>query len=376
MCYNADMKKLLATISVFFFSVTACFAYSDSSSEAVTALSEEGILGGYSDGTFRPDAKINRAEFMKVAVAASGNSAAGSDCFSDVGDEWFAKYVCYAKTVGWVKGYSDSTFKPTQEITLIEALKILASALKVDLIEPTGKEWYSAPLETLAEMKAIPDSLHYYAEALSREETAELVWRIKDNKTDQSATTFSEFEGPICMDFQEETYDNIDMDRVRSTWLSWYNTARGDMGLPAYYYNEQLDRTAFIWSDYSRSRGYIDHKRPGQTAYYDYYMIEDWFENLGLSFENNSQVTFTENIGRGPYSCDAEDCTDELLASIKYTFDYYMNEVNSSYRPHYNSIMNSYFKEIGLGIAINSSQYYLTVHYGTAITSNPSPICD
>ena len=97
---------------------------------------------------------------MKVAVAASGNSAAGSDCFSDVTDEWFAKYVCYAKTVGWVKGYSDSTFKPTQEITLIEALKILASALKVDLAEPTGKEWYSAPLETLAAMNAIPDTQH------------------------------------------------------------------------------------------------------------------------------------------------------------------------------------------------------------------------
>ena len=105
-------------------------------------------------------------------------------------------------------------------------------------------------------------------------------------------------------------------------------------------------------------------------------MIEDWFENLGLTFENKSRVTFTENIGLGPYSCDAEDCTDELIAMIKYSFDYYMNEVNSSYRPHYNSIMNSYFKEIGLGIAISSSQYYLTVHYGTAITSNPSPICD
>ena len=240
------MKKLLATISVFFFSVITCFAYSDSSSEAVTALSEEGILGGYSDGTFRPDAKINRAEFMKVAVAASGNSAAGSDCFSDVTDEWFAKYVCYAKTVGWVKGYSDSTFKPTQEITLIEALKILASALKVDLAEPTGKEWYSAPLETLAAMNAIPDTLHYYAEALSRGETAELVWRITDKKTDQPATTFAEFKGPICMEFEAETYDNIDMDRVRSTWLSWYNTARADKGLPAYIYNEQLDRTAFI----------------------------------------------------------------------------------------------------------------------------------
>lgn len=374
------MRKLLAIASILFFSVTLCFAFSDTANyefeDSVSELSKEGILSGYSDGTFRPDSKITRAEFIKVVVATTGNTPAGGDCFNDVGEEWFAKYVCYAKTSGWVKGHSDGNFLPNDEITLIEALKILVSAFDIETIDPVGAEWYSASLETLAGQNAIPDTLHYYSEDLTRGETAELVWRIKEDKDELSATTLDEFKGPICNDSQAESYDNIDMDKVRSTWLTWYNSARADNGLSAYVYNVQLDRTAFIWSDYSRSRGYIDHKRVGQTAYYDYYMIEDWFRDLGLTFENDNRVTFTENIGRGPYSCEATDCTDELISSIKYTFDYYMNEVNSSYRPHYNSIMNAYFKEVGFGIVLSDDQYYLTVHYATAITSDPAPICD
>jgi hypothetical protein len=55
-----------------------------------------------------------------------------------------------------------------------------------------------------------------------------------------------------------------------------------------------------------------------------------------------------------------------------------MAEKDKAYKAHYNSIMNKYFKEIGLGIAVDRSthKYYLTVHYGTEIISNPWPICN
>ena len=80
-------------------------------------------------------------------------------------------------------------------------------------------------------------------------------------------------------------------------------------------------------------------------------------------------VTYSENIGYGPFNCSESDCTDELIANIRSTFDFYMSEKDQSYRPHYNSVMNAYFKEIGLGITIDESQnrYYLTVHYGTEL---------
>ena len=146
--------------------------------------------------------------------------------------------------------------------------------------------------------------------------------------------------------------------------------------MSAYVHDEQLDRTALIWSEYGRSEGKMTHTRPGTTAYYDYYAILNWFADLGLTFTSVGGYTFTENIGRGPYSCSADDCTDELLDAIEYTFDYYMSEAGSSYRPHYNSIMNSEFQKIGFGLVVSDSSYFMTIHYATEITSSVAPACD
>jgi hypothetical protein len=44
-----------------------------------------------------------------------------------------------------------------------------------------------------------------------------------------------------------------------------------------------------------------------------------------------------------------------------------MDEKDKAYKPHYNSLMNQYFKEIGLGIVLGNGKYYLTVHYGTEL---------
>ena len=50
--------------------------------------------------------------------------------------------------------------------------------------------------------------------------------------------------------------------------------------------NWNLNQSATVWSEFSEDRGYIDHKRPGTTAYYDYWAITSWFADLGLVFEN------------------------------------------------------------------------------------------
>lgn len=343
---------------------------------AIDVLSEAGVIGGYEDGSFRPDTLINRAEFVKILVMMSGLEAAGSDCFTDVAEEWFAASVCAAKEAGWINGYDDGSFGPANSIVLIEALKIVVNAFEVELNDPVGEEWYSAPLETMALRQAIPTSLNHYTEQLTRGEAVEIVWRTAYDVQMEPATALDEFEGASCSEFQPETYDNIDLDRVRDTWFEWTNDARAAQGLDPYVHDTQLDRTGTIWAAYSRDRGYIDHKRPGTSAYYDYYAIQSWFKNLGLTFKNLGGYTFVENIGRGPYSCSAEDCTEEVIDMMKYTFDYFMSEAGLAYRPHYNSIMSSYYAHIGFGIVVTDSEYYLTVHYATEIISDPAPFCD
>lgn len=382
------MKKFLfplfATAFVFL-TANPLSAYSDvsESSEFATAiewLTEQGAISGYNDGTFKPENKITRAEFLKILVYFKEGgipTLPEETCFEDVDlEEWYAPYVCFGQKEGIVNGYPDGSFGPTDKINLVEASKILAETLDLEWTEdPVGEEWYSPYLETLSALGAYPNTLEYLNENITRGEVAEMLWRVAEEKTEEPSKTWEEFSS-ACSPFEYDIPENIDVKRIEETWLSWTNATRASQGLAPYTYNDQLMRSATEWAQYGKSRGYMDHKRPGTSAYYDYYAIQDWFADLGLIFANKGGYTFTENIGRGPYSCSAQDCTDELLDAIWYTYDYYLSEAGSSYSPHWNSIVNTQFKEIGFGITVDSGSYYLTVHYATEITSDPAPLCD
>ncbi len=97
---------------------------------AIYSLRDRGVIGGYADGTFRPDASMNRAEFIKILVAGfQGDEVRGeTDCFRDVSDEWFAPYACAAKRLRWIDGYPDGTFRPAQRVNRAEAMKIVITA--------------------------------------------------------------------------------------------------------------------------------------------------------------------------------------------------------------------------------------------------------
>jgi hypothetical protein len=100
------------------------------SRRAIEYLQREGILQGYPDGRFLPAGTINRAEFLKVLVAAkvtAGEIAPYSSCFPDVIDQWYAPSVCYALAQGWVQGYPDGTFGPERPVAFAEALKMLVN---------------------------------------------------------------------------------------------------------------------------------------------------------------------------------------------------------------------------------------------------------
>ena len=98
---------------------------------AVSTLCHMGVLGGYSDGTFRPNAPITRAEFAKIAVSfAQTNGSAVYSYFTDVKTtDWFAPYVTAAKDSSLIEGYSDGSFKPENRITRAEACTIVNRVL-------------------------------------------------------------------------------------------------------------------------------------------------------------------------------------------------------------------------------------------------------
>lgn len=100
----------------------------DNDLASINLLKDLKIIHGYPDGTFKPKNKINRAEFSKIVIEAKyGDSdISGSNCFPDVSEDWFAKYVCTAKAKGIISGYANGKFLPDSNINLVEAYKILS----------------------------------------------------------------------------------------------------------------------------------------------------------------------------------------------------------------------------------------------------------
>ena len=106
--------------------------------DAIQYAKDSGIVEGYADGYYKPAKEINRAEFLKILLETKYKTelelAVGSNCFEDIiGDEWFEKYVCYAKDIGVVNGYDDGTYKPSIEINRAEFTKIIIEATYDDL---------------------------------------------------------------------------------------------------------------------------------------------------------------------------------------------------------------------------------------------------
>ena len=93
-------------------------------------MQQFGVITGYSDGSFRPDAPVTRAEFAAIASRFE-KLTKGSKSFTDVPDTyWAARYINFAATRGWVTGYSDGTFKPENPITRAEVAAVTCRLLE------------------------------------------------------------------------------------------------------------------------------------------------------------------------------------------------------------------------------------------------------
>ena len=89
-----------------------------------------GIISGYADGSFRPNAPVTRAEFAVIASRFEKLTEGGKH-FTDVTSaHWAAKYIDFAATRGWVTGYADGTFKPENPITRAEVAAVTCRLLE------------------------------------------------------------------------------------------------------------------------------------------------------------------------------------------------------------------------------------------------------
>ena len=100
--------------------------------QTVSTLARMGIVKGYEDGSFRPNAPITRAEFGAIATRFFAETGATYEpgTFTDVtGDEWFANAIQDAVNLGLIGGYPDGTVRPNNNITRAEACAIVNRTL-------------------------------------------------------------------------------------------------------------------------------------------------------------------------------------------------------------------------------------------------------
>ena len=104
--------------------------------KAVNTLASLGMLGGYPDGTFQPERTITRAEFAVVALAFTDGGSGASCSFTDVNrSDWFYPYAAQASAYGWIGGYPDGSFRPNNKITRAEVSVIVNNMLGRDADE-------------------------------------------------------------------------------------------------------------------------------------------------------------------------------------------------------------------------------------------------
>ncbi|CEN76362.1 putative S-layer protein [[Clostridium] sordellii] len=133
-------KHLISTFALGMILSTTLSVYADKkvkdidghwANKQISKFIENSYANGYEDNTFKPDNQITRAEFVKLVNKYFGFNDKGVSKFKDINQkDWYYNDVCIAIKAGYINGYEDKTFRPDNPITREEASKIIVSIKK------------------------------------------------------------------------------------------------------------------------------------------------------------------------------------------------------------------------------------------------------
>ena len=158
-------------------------------SDAIYECYEEGIINGYTDGTYLPDSNLTRAEAAKIIALTYGlSSDASSSSFSDVSDShWALAYIEACVEAGIISGYTDGTFLPEQNVTRAEMAQMIAAAsglssdAETSSFSDVSSGWALAYIEACVEAGIITgysDGTFLPENGITRAEAATIISRV------------------------------------------------------------------------------------------------------------------------------------------------------------------------------------------------------
>jgi hypothetical protein len=352
------MKRLLSTLALagLLFSLvpSASAEFSDLSATdphyvSVSSLVTQSVLQGYSDGTFKPDQEVNRAEALKIILIGTGvrvdsTSAAGL-LFSDVAQaDWFSGYIGTAVTKGIVQGYNDGTFKPEQTVTRAEAMKMLTLAAGVTVpdaadsyADVTLEDWFASYASYSKQWNIEApqtDGLWHGGDAVSRGDLSEMVYRLQtvkanggsfDESTNWLRTSFDTVDVSMKVPFGWGTKT----DGVGAAFL--LDSANGQMSLLTPYDNggtllmtryanaEQLGVTELFDSIRAHTSLVISETSFGGNEalvieHNDATTYREWY----IYLPNHSLVNLVALRGQGAYEKYLEWYFNAMVSSLEY----------------------------------------------------------
>jgi len=161
--------------------------------DAIKYVKDKGVFGGYNDGTFKPDQVISRVEVLKVALKSSNRQilpTKGMLSYTDLDpNAWYIPYIATAQQNGITQGYIGGYFRPAQNVTRAEFLKILLLSSPVSL-NPTVNnapysdvnttDWSAVFAQFAKEKNLLPSTAHGFKanEEITRGEVAEIIYRL------------------------------------------------------------------------------------------------------------------------------------------------------------------------------------------------------
>ena len=159
--------------------------------EVVDTLVQLGVINGYTDGSFKPNDTVTRAEMAKmIYVLRTGNSDASAynndkTTFTDVNGHWAAGYIKYCQSLGIIAGVSATQFKPDANVTAQEAAKMLLVTLgyNADKAGLVGINWASKTNALADENGLLEDVNTSFTAACPRQYAAQLMYNAIDTPT-------------------------------------------------------------------------------------------------------------------------------------------------------------------------------------------------
>ena len=196
--FVCNLKKILALVLAFAcaFTMFAGAAFTDQAdikvkSDVVDTLVSLGIVEGFEDGSFQPNATVTRAQMAKmIYVLRTGKSDASAynddkTSFTDIGSHWARGYIKYCQSLGIIAGKSNTKFVPNEKVTAQEAAKMLLVTLGYDATKAglVGTNW-AAKTNALADENGLLEDVNTsFTSACPRQYAAQLIYNAIDTPT-------------------------------------------------------------------------------------------------------------------------------------------------------------------------------------------------